>query len=421
MPKRKIIITPVLRYWGFERHPFDDYVLENEDLELFVDRKDEVRRLQNALSNPLCGAFGAQGIGKSSVLNQFIGKTHLEGYPVVVAQMTGTSENLLYREILLALLKEIKAGNISVLAKLKLKVDQEIERVNHAISYTTAVEAAGEVGWQAMLNLSAKIGVEKAIQEELPQHTEDSATALIHDIAVHAKSPFVIVIDNLERTRSLLADEDAYFRFITKFARTVDSTFSEVGVAFVVSLDQSFADRIQGQLPGAEEAYSFSFGQLVEIGAFPADNMYEIMVRRIVRRGWKAGAADFITTEAFWALMLATAGHPRRAFAVLREAMELVAAERSPKRLTMGYMKRAASKCRERLDETDIAILRFLSENGPHSPSDREFLEAVGISRPTLTKRLLDIQARNLVTLERQKIGSTTKEIYRAVSLEYCE
>jgi hypothetical protein len=34
----KTIITPVLKFWGFERHPFDDLVLRGDGLDLFIDR-----------------------------------------------------------------------------------------------------------------------------------------------------------------------------------------------------------------------------------------------------------------------------------------------------------------------------------------------------------------------------------------------
>jgi hypothetical protein len=47
----KTIITPVLKFWGFERHPFDDLVLRGDELDLFIDRKVELRRLQNSLSH----------------------------------------------------------------------------------------------------------------------------------------------------------------------------------------------------------------------------------------------------------------------------------------------------------------------------------------------------------------------------------
>jgi hypothetical protein len=414
----KTIITPVLKFWGFERHPFDDLVLRDNDLDLFVDRKTELRRLQNALSNALCGVFGAQGVGKSSVLNKLATLTLKEGYAVASVQMTGTSENLLYREILAAILREIKAGNIRVAAKLGLKVDQELERVQNSIKYTSSVEAAGEVGWKALLNLAVKTGIKKQEERELAQHTEDTAVALIRNIAQQKKEPFAVVIDNLERAKFLLNNEDAYFRFVTKFAQTIDTTFSELGVPFVVSLDQSFADRIDGQLPGAEEAYSFSFGQLVEIRVFPPGDLFKIINRRLGYRKWPGTVDDFIDRDAFWALMIATGGHPRRAFAVLREAMELIADKNVKKKIRLEHMRTAIGECGEKLVETDIRIFQFLATKGPHSSSDDALMKAVGIGRTPLLKRLVELQKKSLLSVTQEISGSAKKDVYFVDNLD---
>jgi hypothetical protein len=408
----KTIITPVLRFWGFERHPFDDLVLRDGDLDLFVDRDTELRRLQNALSNTLCGVFGAQGIGKSSVLNRLSELTVREGYPVATVQMTGTSENLLYREILAAILREIKGGKIKVLGRLGLKTELELERVEASITYTSSVEAAGEAGMKAFFNLAAKTGVIKSEEHKLSQHTEDTAAALIHEIALHKKEAFVVVIDNLERAKFMVNNEDAYFRFLTKFAQTIDSTFSEAGVAFVVSLDQTFVDHINDQLPGAEEAYSFSFGQLVEIGPFMPADFFKIIRKRLGSRGWSGSAEDFIQADAFWALMLAAGGHPRRAFAVLREAMELIADRKAKKQISLDFMRQAARNCQEKLAETDLKIFQFLSKNDPHSSSDKPFLDAVGIGRTHLRDRLAELENTGLLGARQEISGNTKKDVY---------
>ena len=60
---RKAILTPVLRYWGFGKHPFDDYVLSGMDLRLFVDRSRELRKLRDALSSRLTGTVGVLCVG----------------------------------------------------------------------------------------------------------------------------------------------------------------------------------------------------------------------------------------------------------------------------------------------------------------------------------------------------------------------
>ncbi|MCX7048357.1 MAG: ATP-binding protein [Candidatus Sumerlaeota bacterium] len=408
----KPIVTPVLKYWGFDRHPFDDFVLRGEELALFIDRDTEIRRLQNALSNPLCGAFGTQGVGKSSVLNRLSRQIEQDGYAVVGVQMTGTSENVLYREILASILREIKEGHIKTLSKFKLHVDRELERVEHSIKYTSSMEASGEAGLKVVANLGSKVGVKKSEERELLQHTEDTAMALISQIALHIKEPFVVIIDNLERTKSLLDHEEAYFRFVTRFARTIDTAFSETGIAFVVSLDQSFANRIKGQLPGTEEAYSFSFGQLVEIGAFPPADLFAVLARRLSKRGWPGKTDDFIAREAFWALALATGGHPRRAFAVLREAMELIAASRAKKQIALEHLRQAATNCREKIDETDMKIIEFLATHKPHSSSDEPFTEAVGITRPRLGLRLAELQKIGILCMTQEISGTAKKDTY---------
>jgi hypothetical protein len=414
----KTIITPVLKFWGFERHPFDDLVLRGNDMSLFVDRDAEVRRLQNALSHPLCGVFGAQGIGKSSVLNKLVLVSIKDGHAVVTVQMMGTSENLLYREILAAVLREILAGNINMSAKLKLKADQELERVQNSIKYISSVEAAGEVGWKALLNLAVKTGIKKQEEHELAKHTEETAVELIRDIARNAKDPFVVVIDNLERAKYILNNKDAYFRFITKFAQTIDTTFSELGVPFVVSLDQSFPDRIDGFLPGAEEAYSFSFGQLVEIKVFSPCDFFKLVSKRLGHRKWPGTTDDFIEQDAFWALMLATGGHPRRAFAVLREAMELIAAKNGKKTIRLEHMRAAVDECGEKLAETDMRIFQFLVANGPHSSSDDKFMKAAGIGRAQLRTRLAELQKKGLLLVEEESSGNVKKDIYSVENLD---
>lgn len=106
------IITPVLKYWGFRKHPFDDYILKGQSLNLFVDREDELHRLHNALSNRLTGIYGSQGVGKSSFLRKF-GEV-LENYSLAVAyvHLTGTTEKALYREILTTILRCHANGKI---------------------------------------------------------------------------------------------------------------------------------------------------------------------------------------------------------------------------------------------------------------------------------------------------------------------
>lgn len=411
----KNIITPVLKFWGFERHPFDDLVLRDGDLDLFIDREKELRRLQNALSNSLSGVFGLQGVGKSSVLNKLEAWAVNEGYAVAVVQMSGTSENLLYREILAAILRQVQGRKVKVETKPKVNADQELKRLESSIKFTISLEAGGKLG-AADTGVSA--GGKQRVERELKQYTEDSAITAIADIARRAKEPLIVMIDNLERAKYLVNDKDGYFRYVTKFAQVVDSEFSQLGVPFLVSLDQSFYDRINGFLPGPEEAFSFFFGQLVEIRAFPPAELFKIINRRLNYRKWSGTVDEFINRDAFWALMIATNGHPRRAFAVLREAMEQVAAADGKKKLTLSLIREACKECEEKQDETVMRIFQFLITKGPHSSSDEAFTKAVGIGRAQLRERLADLQEMGLIGVTEGASGTTKKDLYYVDDLD---
>jgi hypothetical protein len=411
----KTIITPVLKFWGFARHPFDDLVLRDGDLDLFIDREKELRRLQNALSNSLSGVFGAQGVGKSSVLNKLAAWAVNEGHAVAVVQMSGTSENLLYQEILASILRQVKARNIKVATKLKLNVDQELKRLESSIKFTTSLEAGGKLG---LTETGISAGGRQQVERELKQYTEDSAIKVIADLARQAKSPFIVMIDNLERAKYLVNDKDGYFRYVTKFAQIVDSEFSQLGVPFIVSLDQSFYDRIDGFLPGPEEAFSFFFGQLVEIRTFPPGELFKIINRRLNYRKWSGTVDEFIDRDAFWALMIATNGHPRRAFAVLREAMELIASKDGKRKLSVDLIRAACQECEEELDETEMRIFQFLVAKGPHSSSDEAFTKAVGIGRAQLRERLTVLQEKGLIGVTEGTSGTTKKDLYYVDDLD---
>jgi hypothetical protein len=409
----KTIVTPVLAYWGFRKHPFADFVLRGAELELFVDRATELRRLHNALSSRLCGAFGAQGIGKSSLLENLRQKVEEAGYRVVLVQMTGTSENLLHREILASLLEKIKDKTIKLDSSLKLRIDEEVQRIQSSIKHVSETETGVGVRFVAETGTS----VSEADEHELPQHTEESALALAARIVEHAKQPFVVIIDNLERARSLIETEEGYFRFVTRFARVIDERMPNSGISFVVSLDRSFVERIESQLPDVEEAYSFCFGALVSVDPFTPSDMWAIIERRLMQRGWKRATSAFVTPDALWSLVITTEGHPRRAFAVLREAMELIAADGAEEQITLEYVRRAAANCREAVDETNLRILEFLSDGKSHSPSEDGFSESVGVALTTLRPRLAELGENGLLSAERVQEGRVRKLLYSLPSL----
>ena len=398
------IITPVLKYWGFRKHPFDDYILKGQSLNLFVDREDELHRLHNALSNRLTGIYGSQGVGKSSFLRKFEEVLENHSLSVAYVHLTGTTEKALYRQILATILRCHANGKIKTYRKIKLDSKRELERVEFSIR----LARESEIGAAAVV----KGGYKELTEKQADPHTEESARALIKDIIANTRTAFVVIVDDLERMKHFLENDAAYFRFITAFARTVDESFSDESIAFVVSLDQHFVDRIGRESPDNQGTISFSFGELVEIPSFQPQQLLELIKKRLNDRKWPKTLSDFISIDAFWVLITASGGHPRRSLAVLRSEMEYIERNKKPKRIDAPGIKSALSRRNESLDEKDIAIVQFLATSGPRSASDDDLQKAVDLTRKPLSDRLKNLTNKLGLHVANQPSGKTIKTLY---------
>ncbi len=408
-----MILTPVLRYWGFKQHPFDDFILMDKRLRLFVNREDELHQLHNGLSNRLSAVYGSQGVGKSSFLRMFCQRIQKDGLSVAYVHMTGTSENSLYREILAAILRCHINGSIKTDKRLKLDSKRELERVELSIRFAREAELGA--------NLVIKGMVKEVTEKQIQKHTEESACSLISDIIFNTKSAFVVIIDDLERVKLFAENEQNYFKFITSFARTIDELFSHEGVAFVVSLDESFVNTISQNLPGDEGAISFSFGELVELRSFPPDHLLQMIRTRLIKRSQNKSLKSFMTQDAFYSLAISTGGHPRRALAVLRTAMEYVEKNKKPRQLDVQSIQEALKKRKESLDEKDSAIIGFILTHGPRSASDKDIQEQVGLTRNALLTRLKGLRSQLGIRVTQHVSGTTTKDVYSVPKVEFEE
>jgi len=398
------IKTPVLEYWGFKKHPFDDYILRDKRLSLFVNREDELHQLHNSLSNRLTGVYGSQGVGKSSFLRKFEQILRKSGLSVAYVHLTGTTERALYREILAAILTCHIEGSIKTLKKLKLNSKRELDRVEFSIRLTRE----SELGAEAVLKGSIKESTEKSIEP----HTEESARALTRDIINNTKTAFVIIVDDLERMKHFMEDDAAYFRFISSFARTVDESFSDESVAFVVSLDEDFVSRLAPDFSNVQGAISFSFGELQELRCFEPQQLVELIKKRLEEVKWSKSLTEFITNDAFWTLLITTGGHARRSLAVLRAAMEYVERNKKQKKLDTECVRAGMATRGEIIDDKDLTIVQFLTEFGPHSASDEDFQKSVGLTRKRLSEHLKTLSEQIGLKITKAATGTTTKDLF---------
>jgi len=145
--------------------------------------------------------------------------------------------------------------------------------------------------------------------------------------------------------------------------------------------------------PALKKPIHFHLDNWSKLKLFSPCDFFKLISKRLGHRKWPGTTDDFIEQDAFWALMLSTGGHPRRAFAVLREAMELIAAKNGKKNIRLEHIRAAVDECGENWQRLKCGFPVF-GCHGPHSSSDDKFKNAAGIGRTQLRTRLASFKKR---------------------------
>lgn len=403
------IISPVLKYWRFDENPFEDSILKDEYLKMFIDREDELHQLHNSISGRIAAVYGKSGVGKSSFLRKFESLIVKDQITPVYVALTGTTEKALYREILAEILRQHLAGTIGIKTALRLNAKKELERLEYSIK----IARESEFSESAVVKSGLK---EKSEKHALP-HSEDSAMHLICQIIEYTRTPFIVIIDDLERVKHLIIDEGSYLRFITGFIKTVDEAFSSRSVFFIISLDEKFA-RILGEGRGDDYA-TFSFNEMIAIGNFEPQQLIEFIKTRLTFCNWKKNLAHFIAPEAFWTLYASSFGHPRASLYTLRRAMEYVEKNQKPRCIDSKTVRESIQTRGTFSNEKDRRIIAFLYQNGPSSSRDVNFQDYVSLKRKQLHNRLKYLS--HLIGLREaeEKTGNTIRFTYSLPQVEF--
>ena len=386
--------TPVVKYWNLQKDPFKDKALSGSRLSLFVARDKEIADLLDGIDNSLIGVFGSLGIGKTSFLNKSYDVLKAEGNCNVIYIDLGDcmSQNI-YSALLKELLTEVKNDNIRI-KKGTITVNDELERLESKIIHSSTI-AGG-----ASTIIKAEVTDGKTI--EVSQHTEESSKLLVRSLLEAVESRLVILIDDIERIKYVLADQElSYLKTVSAFTMTFKELSNEL-VSIVVSLDDHFANLINNERSKGSGAFSFSFGELIELQNFMPIDIKNIIQIRLTDAGWKKQIEDFIGVDTFLLLCAATGGHPRKVFKVLRESMRYISRNDQSTKIDNNILLCGLKQAKYFLDEIDISIVIYLKENGAVSPSDKNFQNIIGLSRTTLADRLKSLQS--LIGLEVTKV-----------------
>ncbi len=382
--------TPVVKYWNLLKDPFKDKALSGPRLSLFVARDKEIADLLDGIDNSLIGVFGSLGIGKTSFLNKSYDVLKAEGNCNVIYIDLG---DCMSRNIYSALLKELLSAVKNKTIKIKkgtISVNDELERLESKIIHSSTISGGA--------NTVIKAEVTDGRTTEVSQHTEESSKLLVRTLLEAVESRLVILIDDIERIKYVLADQElSYLNTVSAFTMTFKELSNEL-VSIVVTLDDHFANLVDNERSGGSGAFSFSFGELIELQNFKPIEIKNIIEIRLTDAGWKKQIQDFIEADTFLLLCAATGGQPRKVFKVLRESMRYISRNSRTTKIDNNILLYGVKQAKYILDETDISIIIYLKENGAVSPSDKNFQNIIGLSRTALADRLKSLQT--LIDLE---------------------
>jgi hypothetical protein len=381
--------TPVVKYWNLLKDPFKDKALSGTRLSLFVARGKEIADLLDGIDNSLLGVFGSLGIGKTSFLYKSYDVLKADGNcNVIYIDLGDCMGQNIYSALLKELLTAVKNKNIKI-KKGTISVNLELERIESKIIHNSTISGGA--------NTVIKAEVTDGRTTEVPQHTEESSKLLVRTLLEAVDSRLVILIDDIERIKYVMADQASYLKTVSAFTMTFKELSNEL-VSIVVSLDDHFADLVDNERSIGNGAFSFSFGELIELQNFKPIEIKNIIQIRLTDAGWKKQIQDFIGADTFLLLCAATGGHPRKVFKVLRESMRYISRNDKTTKIDNNILLYGLKQAKYFLDETDISIVVYLKENGAVSPSDKNFQNIIGLGRTALADRLKSLQT--LIGLE---------------------
>lgn len=412
-----MIPSKTLKYWNFKEHPFADNILRDGLLKLFVNRETQLSDTEDALGHSrIVGVYGGLGVGKSSFLQKLKQRLNKDGYPVAYVHLTADSEETLYREMLAEVLVLILSK------KLNLKRINGFKAADEAIRLVASVsESRGaNFGGKFLGTIGGDLKENK--QTQVDAHTEASARVTLKTIFDGLKSPLIVVLDDFEKLRYQSSGKQRdYFPILSRFIGTLEEIFNHKDVSFVVSMDNHVESLIEKSQKN-KEAFAFSLNSLIELPNLELPHLRDFLSVRLKAHGWKQKTGQFINTDAFLALALASGTNPRWIVRILAEAMKLVSnRKRKTKQIDLRVIKDAAKNAGNQLDAKDWIVVNHILKYGEGSANDDALRQALGFKKPkrpdgyhaSVERRLKTVAASLRLDFDEVPTGTTKKNVLR--------
>ena len=404
-PKQKLSLA--------EHHPFEQGLFNNHQHipEAFANQKDELKKLTRfAKRSRIVGVQGELGSGKTTLLRHFCSEVLLPKSPVIFLRLTPTAYPRPFSQIAIAVLRMCSrrntSGKIQIDRSTKLNFQDERRKLEASLQKEVGItlEVSPTVKIDHLFDAKVvKLAGSGKRTITYQQQNDSYAIALLQKLLHGANTRFYVVLDDFHYLRDGEGD-GTYFDEFVAFTEKVYECLDYSKVTFFITLDDLVVERrLQAEAIGGGKAKKYTNEEL-NISGFTPKGVNELIHKRIYLFDYPPEDRPSFPFAGIVALSEACKGNPRIILDVLRTAMDR-AEDEGTVRVSFKHVAEAIKETeRAEISELEIAVLSYLSANGPSSITS-DFWKGIGKSRATLQRVLPILVERGLIAV--RLVGSS--------------
>jgi dethiobiotin synthetase len=352
------------------------------------------------------GITGTNGIGKTTFLRKVQHDIETQGIQTIYFSPL-VPETSLFREfaktlLFYALAKKVRLDDLS-----ESKIIEHLHRFNCRVSVEESSE--GGIDWKIFTGKLVK-----KTEKNYEQYNEDSAISLIVKILKSLTAFCVIFIDDMETMKHTISDSDIYIRKMMYLARFLRGQFLQDNTCFICSLDKEFYKAIQEETSKRTDSgsLSFYFNDIETLENLSTQELRQLILSRLQAAGYSKSLNQFITSDAFIALSLATERHPRKILRVIEAAL-IEGAINKVTCIDLTTILTAIKQQRFTYDEINFKILQYISEKSKTSSIDKGLHKTTNLKERQLRERLSVLLLQQMLSVQEERTGVQRTKIYR--------
>jgi len=369
-----------MNQWNFKSNPYYDNELPSNILfELFVNRENSIEEFYKLmkLNTSIFCIEGDYGVGKSSYFMRCkMGQEQLNGSNIITNKITitrDTTENSFFIMVLSAVVNVLKSKS-SIGETLKEKLDE----INNIVTILREQNTAASVG--GVLSHSRTKG--KSLQHS-PNYTNLnmlSDLSLIGEMCeADLNKKILLPIDDLDSEKSDLEQATYLVGLLRDLTFTDNYTVICIGEL-----------GLQDKLSSSGRTRSI-FGESIILNKLSVNDFKHAIEKRLEYFSEKTKYIPPFDDEVYEKIYEYSYGDIRWAFNALNRMFQVMFTKNYIARTyrishALPILHEIEYKKFASLESKEQKLLLALSKLGPHSPSDKEFQEAMGLERVAIQK-----------------------------------